>query len=130
MAELQSEPLVLVIDDDSWIRSLVAELLASEGFTVLEASDGVRGLKLAQERSPDVILLDLALPGRSGLEVLTVLKERQSTRKISVIVLSAYALLLAREGARRADGVIQKPFDLSDLLAQVRKAVDRAGVPA
>ena len=47
MAELQAKPLVLIVDDDSWIRTLMAELLASEGFAVLEASDGVRGLKLA-----------------------------------------------------------------------------------
>jgi len=130
MAELQAKPLVLIVDDDSWIRTLMAELLASEGFAVLEASDGVRGLKLAQQRSPDVILLDLALPGRSGLEVLTVLKEQQPTREIPIIIVSAYALLLLRDGLGRADGMIQKPFDLSDLLAKVREAVDRTRVPA
>ena len=58
------------------------------------------------------------------------LKERQPTREIPVIIVSAYALLHLREGVRRADGVIQKPFDLGDLLAKVRKAVDRTGVPA
>jgi CheY-like chemotaxis protein len=97
---------------------------------VVEASDGVRCLKLAQQRSPDVILLDLALPGRSGLEVLTVLKEQQPTREIPIIIVSAYALLLLRDGLRRADGMIQKPFDLADLLAKVREAVDRTRVPA
>jgi DNA-binding response OmpR family regulator len=58
----------------------MAELLVSEGFAVLGAADGERGLRLAQERSPDVILLDLALPGRCGPEVLNVLKERHPTR--------------------------------------------------
>ena len=58
------------------------------------------------------------------------LKEQQPTREIPIIIVSAYALLLLRDGLGRADGMIQKPFDLSDLLAKVREAVDRTRVPA
>jgi CheY-like chemotaxis protein len=93
--------------------------VASERFAVLEAPGG----DAAQERSPDVILLDLALSGRSGLEILHVLKERQPTREIPVIIVSAHALLLLRRDERGADDLIQKPFDLADLLMRVRQAV-------
>jgi CheY-like chemotaxis protein len=77
---------------------------------------------LAGERHPELILLDLALPGRSGLEVLNTLKESQPTREIPVIIVSAYALLLAGTAVGRADGLVQKPFDLTDLLLRVKQA--------
>jgi CheY-like chemotaxis protein len=117
---------VLVIDDDAWIRSTMAELLESDGFSVREAADGESGLRAAQEMRPDVILLDLALPGRAGLEVLNVLKDREPTREIPVIIVSAYALLLLRGDMRRADGLIQKPFDIADLLTRVRDAAKKS----
>jgi CheY-like chemotaxis protein len=119
-AEARPQPLVLVIDDDAWIRSIMVELLESDGFSVLQASDRDSGLNQAQEMRPDVILLDLALPGRAGLEVLTVLKDREPTREIPVIIIRAYALLLLRGGLQRAGGLLQKPLDLADLLASVR----------
>jgi CheY-like chemotaxis protein len=122
-ANTQSKPLVLIIDDDAWIRTILAELLASEGLEILEAGDGRRGLILAEERCPDVILLDLALPGRSGLEVMHDLKRRQPTSEIPVIVVSAYALLLAGGHQPSAYRVMQKPFDIPDVLLNVRGAV-------
>src|SRR5579864_1988247 len=102
-AEARPNPVVLVIDDDVWIRSIMVELLEGDGFSVLEASDGDYGLYQAQQMRPDVILLDLALPGRAGLEVLTVLKNREPTREIPVIIVSAYALLLVRGDMQPAD---------------------------
>ncbi|MBV9356948.1 MAG: response regulator [Chloroflexi bacterium] len=116
---------VLVVEDDPWIRSLMADLLAGEGYDVVEAPDGKQGLELASEREPDVILLDLAMPEVSGLDVLHELKSSNPTRDIPVIVVSAYAMLMMGSDARRADGVIQKPFDLADLLAQVQQAVGK-----
>ncbi len=116
---------VLVVEDDPWIRSLMADLLAGEGYEVVEAPDGKQGLELASEREPDVILLDLAMPEVSGLDVLHELKSSNPTRDIPVIVVSAYAMLMMGSDARRADGVIQKPFDLADLLAQVQQAVGK-----
>ena len=108
---------VLVVEDDPWIRSLMADLLAGEGYAVVQASDGKAGLELAEQNEPDVILLDLAMPEKSGLDVLHELKSSKPTRDIPVIVVSAYAMLMMGSDARRADGVIQKPFDLADLLA-------------
>ena len=65
---------VLVVEDDPWIRGLLTDLLSGEGYEVIQAQDGVSGLKMAQERDPDVILLDLAMPEKSGLDVLHELK--------------------------------------------------------
>lgn len=113
---------VLVVEDDPWIRSLMADLLAGEGYEVVQAPDGKAGMQMAEARDPDVILLDLAMPEKSGLDVLHELKSQKPTRDIPVIVVSAYAMLMMGSDARRADGVIQKPFDLADLLAQVEQA--------
>ncbi|TME28029.1 MAG: response regulator [Chloroflexi bacterium] len=116
---------VLVVEDDPWIRSLMADLLAGEGYSVVQASDGKAGLEMAEQNDPDVILLDLAMPEKSGLDVLHELKSSKPTRDIPVIVVSAYAMLMMGSDARRADGVIQKPFDLADLLMQVEQAATK-----
>jgi DNA-binding response OmpR family regulator len=117
---------VLVIDDDAWIRSIIAEFLTDAGFLVEQAGDSATGLSLAEEVQPDLILLDLALPMRSGLEVLHRLKERQPTRDIPIIIVSAYAMLLVRDVPVRAHGLLHKPLDLKELLDQVNKLVRQA----
>ncbi len=127
MSAATSQKTVLVVEDDPWIRSLMADLLTGEGYNVVQAADGVAGLQQASEHDPDVILLDLAMPQKHGLDVLDELKSRQPTRDIPVIVVSAYAMLMmgSDSDARQADGVIQKPFDLADLLAQVEHAATK-----
>ena len=116
---------VLVVDDDPSLRLVLTEALAQEGYTVVQAPDGQVGLRLAERLAPDVILLDLALPGKSGLDVLEELKGRQATRAIPVILMSAYAHLLGKSDMRYAAGVCQKPFDLTDLLGQVQRAAGK-----
>lgn len=129
-AEGRPDKTVLVVEDDPWIRSLMADLLTGEGYSVVQAADGKAGMDLAEEHNPDVILLDLAMPEKSGLDVLQELKSSRPTSDIPVIVVSAYAMLMMGSDARRADGVIQKPFDLADLLAQVEQATEkRHGAP-
>jgi DNA-binding response OmpR family regulator len=122
--QVGARPVVLIIDDDAWIRSMMSEMLAAEGYAVAQADDGSAGLDLADRLQPAAILLDLALPGRSGLDVLHQLKNRHSTQDIPVLIVSAYALLMLGKDVHRADGVIQKPFDLVDLLARVNKAIN------
>ena len=121
----QAQKTVLVVEDDAWIRSLMADLLASEGYAVTQAAAGKAGMDAAAGNDPDVILLDLAMPEKSGLDVLHELKSSKPTRDIPVIVVSAYAMLMMGSDARRADGVIQKPFDLADLLAQVQQPAEK-----
>jgi DNA-binding response OmpR family regulator len=113
---------VLVVEDDPWTRTVTTALLASEGYAVVEAKNGEEGLALAAAQSPDVVLLDLALPAKSGLEVLRELKGAARTAAIPVIVVSAYGDLMRPEDVRQTEAVIQKPFDLDDLLTRVERA--------
>jgi len=117
---------VLVIEDDPWTRTITTALLAGEGFAVVEARNGEEGLKQARAHVPDAILLDLALPTKSGLEVLRELKGEASTQDVPVIVVSAYGTLMNEADAQHAAGVIQKPFDYDDLVGQVGHATARS----
>jgi DNA-binding response OmpR family regulator len=113
---------VLVIEDDPWTRTITTALLAGEGFAVVEAKNGEEGLRFAIQHAPDVVLLDLALPTKSGLEVLRELKASRATSDIPVIVVSAYGSLMNEHDAHYTAGVIQKPFDYDDLVGQVEQA--------
>src|SRR5579884_637101 len=117
---------VLVIEDDPWTRTITTALLAGEGFAVLEAKNGEEGLAMAREHVPDAVLLDLALPTKSGLDVLRELKGEAATEDIPVIIVSAYGSLMSEHDARQAVGVIQKPFDYDDLAGQVERATSRS----
>src|SRR5215813_12587061 len=116
---------VLVIEDDPWTRTITTALLAGEGFAVVEAKNGEEGLSLARSHNPDAVLLDLALPTKSGLEVLRELKGDDNTEDIPVIVVSAYGTLMNEQDAQQTAGVIQKPFDYDDLVGQVSRATAR-----
>ena len=117
---------VLVIEDDPWTRTITTALLAGEGFAVVEAKNGEEGLNKARLHAPDAVLLDLALPTKSGLEVLRELKNDDATGDIPVIIVSAYGSLMNENDAHQADGVIQKPFDYDDLVGQVERATSGA----
>jgi CheY-like chemotaxis protein len=112
---------VLVIEDDPWTRTLLTALLAGEGFGVLEAKSGEAGLRLAGQHNPDAVLLDLALPTLSGLEVLRELKRNILTARMPVIVVSAYATLMGAHDAALADAVVDKPFDYDDLIGHLNR---------
>lgn len=79
---------ILIIEDDKFLRELIAQKLLTEGYDIAEAVDGEQGAKLAKSEKPDLILLDLILPGMDGFEVLGKIKEDVSTSQIPVIILS------------------------------------------
>ena len=117
---------ILVVEDDPELRGLIAEILADEGYAVLEAGDGREALRIARRSGPAAILADQGLPGLSGLELLERLRAGPATRRIPVILLSG---LEPDRGGPRPDGVLLKPFDLDALLAHVERVL-RAGAPA
>ncbi len=119
---------VLVIEDDRWQRDALSQILSTEGYRVLEASNGKSGLRLALAQRCDLILLDLALPELSGFAVLRDLASRPLTRNIPVIVLSGLLHALVAEELDRAAAVLSKPFDWDALLAHVERALDRPPV--
>lgn len=121
-------PVVLIVDDDPDTRRRIRGLLQREGWSVREARAGEQALLLAREHVPELILLDIALPGMSGLDVLRTLKSwtDQPTR---VVVVSFYALLMRLPDLQLADAAVQKPFAADDLLAAVKRVVPSQAVP-
>ena len=130
-------PVVLVVDDFQDGRELVAEYLTFRGFTVHTANDGAAAIEMAAAVAPDVVLLDLSMPGIDGWQAARILKSNPSTRNIVVVAVTAHALPRETQAARDAgcDGVICKPFDLTalaDALPRIRtqglKALDVPGL--
>lgn len=121
-------PTVLIIEDDEELRAMIAYALTLEGYRTLSAAQGIEGLESARSLHPDVILLDMMMPGLSGADVLAELQEREDTRCIPVIICSAVAdratKKLRIEGG--ADDYLTKPFDLDDLLLRLLVALRRA----
>ena len=116
-------PLVLVVDDDAQLRGFLRASLELGGYAVVEADSGEQALAAIADRSPDLVLLDLVMPGVDGWQLLRGLQERHGS--IPVIMFSG---TLAQQGAleaaeRGAQGFVGKPFDPDDLLAQARKLV-------
>ncbi len=118
---------ILVIDDDDELRELLTEYFGQFGYEILTARDGAEGLKAAQTRAPDIVLLDIMLPGMNGLDVL---KELRQTGNAPVIMLTARGQDSDRIVGLElgADDYVPKPFNPRELLARVRAVLRRAEV--
>lgn len=79
---------ILIVEDDKFLRELIAGKLVKEGYEISEAIDGEKGIKMIKEEKPDLVLLDLILPGIDGFEVLSRMKEDPELARIPVIILS------------------------------------------
>ena len=112
---------VLIIEDNSANMTLAIFLLQSAGHAVITAQDAETGLTLAREQQPNLILMDIQLPGMDGLEATAVLKRDDATRAIPVIALTALAMKgdEARIRAAGCDGYVAKPLAYKDFLAVV-----------
>ena len=120
------ERTALVVDDDVFVLSAIAELLEDDGFDVQTATNGFSALRRAVETRPSVILLDLALPERSGAELLDDLRADPATRDLAIVLVTAYADRLSEAELTEVDGVVTKPFDVNNLLETVQHAMQRA----
>jgi two-component system, cell cycle response regulator DivK len=120
-------PLVLVVDDYQDAREMYAEYLSFSGFRVEEASNGAEALQKAVALVPDVILMDLSLPGMDGWTVTRTLKGDQRTHHIPVVALTGHALAGASESAREAgcDAFVTKPCLPEDLVVELRRVLQR-----
>jgi two-component system phosphate regulon response regulator PhoB len=123
---------ILVVDDEPDITALVAYHLAKAGFRVSTAANGTDALKAAREERPDIVILDLMLPGVSGYDILAELRKRDETRDVGVILLTA-----RREETDRirglslgADDYLTKPFSPQELSLRVSGLLRRLGSPA
>ncbi|HLH27238.1 MAG TPA: response regulator [Chloroflexota bacterium] len=122
---------VLVVEDHPLNRELAEAILERAGYDVVAAEDGETALASVAARRPDVILLDVELPGISGLEVARRLKGDQATRGIPVVALTAYAMVGDEERARAAgcDDYVTKPIERPKLLGAVERALTREAPP-
>ncbi len=113
---------VLIVEDNDKNLKLVRDVLQLEGFSTVDAVDGESGVELARELQPDLILLDIQLPGISGTEALARVRADPSTAHIPVVALTAYAMRGDRERFEAAgfDGYIPKPIDVAELPRRVR----------
>ena len=123
---------ILVVDDESDITALVAYHLARAGYTVSTANNGADAIRAAKRDRPDLVVLDLMLPGMSGYEVLKQLRSQSETSGVGVILLTA-----RREEKDRiegftvgADDYVVKPFAPEELVLRVRAVLRRLGSPS
>jgi CheY-like chemotaxis protein len=119
-------PTILVVEDNEPSRDALARRLARRGFAVVTATDGRQALTLAQTLRPDLILMDLGLPGIDGWEATRLLKEDDLTRAIPIVVLSAHAMTNDREQALAAGGddFDTKPVRFAALLTKIDRLLN------
>lgn len=121
---------VLIIDDDGSMQSLYQRVFTLEGFTVEVAAGGTAGMEKAQTANPDVILLDMMMPGVNGLEVLGKLKENPATSNIPVIVMSNYSEFNITSRATQlgaAKYLVKSDTDPTNLVEMVRSLLSGIG---
>ena len=118
---------VLVVEDNRMNRELAATILNAAGFTVLQAADAETGIALARSEQPNVILMDVGLPGVDGLAATRILKADAGTSAIPVIAVSAHAMKMdeARALASGCDAYLTKPIDTRALASIVGRFADR-----
>jgi len=117
---------VLVIDDEPDVVSFLSTFLSDEGFQVFTARNGPDGLEKAAKEIPDLITLDITMPGMSGIEVLTALRRDPQLMDIPVIIVTGVAgfqKLMEYRQVRPPEGFIEKPIDLASLMTSVVKVL-------
>lgn len=117
-------PLILIIEDEDQIAEVIQAYLAREGFRSIHAPDGQRGLQLLQQVKPDLLLLDIRMPGQNGIDVLQAIRGQGNTPVIMLTALTddISKLLSLRIGA---DDYIAKPFNPAEVIARVRAVMRR-----
>ena len=118
---------ILVIEDEKTLRFLATKILAEEGFDVDEAIDGEQGIEKAKKNKPDLILLDLRLPGINGFDVLTEIKKDANLESTKVIILSNLGQKEEIEKGMRlgaVDYMIKAHFTLDEIVNRVKRVLD------
>ena len=133
---MSDKKMILAVDDESDLLLIIKTALFSEGYDVVTASNGPDAIALAQEKNPDLIILDMMMPEMNGFEVLDVLRQKDETMSIPVIMLTG----VSEKGKIRQaldagiNYYIVKPFEFHNLIAKVKIAIadadgDGPGIP-
>jgi two-component system cell cycle response regulator DivK len=117
--------LVLIIEDNDKNLELVRDILQAKGYSTLEAGTAEDGLEIARGQAPDLILMDIQLPGMGGIEALKVLRDNPATAALPVVAITASVMKADREQIMRAgfDGFIEKPITVRSFLEVVEGAL-------
>lgn len=120
--------LILIVEDNDKNLKLVRDVLQVKGYETCEAGTAEDGLKLARERKPDLVLMDIQLPGMDGIAALKALRAAPGTATLPVVAITASVMQQDRQEIMRAgfDGFIEKPISLGGLLDAVQKAMHSA----
>jgi two-component system OmpR family response regulator len=116
---------ILVVEDQEDVAQLIDVVLKGEGYTVAIARDGASGLMLARDWKPDLILMDIMLPGVDGGTLISRLRQDAETADLPIIAMSASRTLRDRTPELEADALLSKPFDVDALLVQVNFLLSR-----
>jgi DNA-binding response OmpR family regulator len=114
---------ILVVDDEHSVRSLVADFFTPLGYQVITTENGNDALELAATEEPDVILLDVVMPGLDGTDVCKALRANEKTANIPVIMMTGFPGAAIDVSQSAPDDLVLKPFMLSDLLKRVRAII-------
>jgi len=119
--------LILVVEDNDKNRKLVRDVLTAKGYRLAEAETGEEGVRLAREQRPDLVLMDIQLPGINGIEALRRLRGHPATSAIPVVAVTASAMTQDRQNILAAgfDGYQSKPISVRPFLELVRQTLDR-----
>jgi two-component system phosphate regulon response regulator PhoB len=128
MAKTAKAPRLLSIEDDAAMGQFLKAVFTAQGFTMDLAADGNEGLALARRHHPDLVILDLLMPYKSGFEVLQELKAASETRAVPVIILSSNSREedIVKALNAGADDFVVKPFRARELVTRVRKVLERS----
>ena len=124
------KPLILVVDDDAPIVMLMRSILREFGFEPRTATSGEAAIDAARAERPDMVLLDKNMPGMSGSEVIRALRSEPGLEQVPILVLTGDPLGPDEIAALGANGTVQKPFDLEELVAKIREYVDGGRPPS
>jgi two-component system cell cycle response regulator DivK len=121
---------ILVVEDNPLNLKLVRDVLHFAGYDVIEARSGEEGLRVAQQDPPDLVLMDLQLPGIDGTETLRRMRQGSLGRDVPVVAVTAFAMAEDRERASQAgfDGFVEKPISVRELPGQVEAFMNRRAV--
>jgi two-component system cell cycle response regulator DivK len=119
--------LILIVEDNEKNMKLVRDVLQVKGYSTIEAVTGEDGIRLATERKPDLILMDIQLPGINGIETLRILRANPGTAAIPAVAVTASVMQQDRNQITEAgfDGYLGKPLNLKEFLDMVRSMLDR-----
>jgi len=123
---METNKKILIVDDEPDVLMLLGERLSKVGYDVMKASGGLEAIELAHKESPDLIILDIAMPGMDGSEVANTLRGQPATRDIPIIFLTC---LFTKQEERACGHVlgqnffIAKPYDVNELLAEIKARI-------